>query len=88
MTFSTDVMAACRPHASIPVGAHLMVDDPDPWLEDFARAGCDMILVHVEACRHLHRTLTRLRGLGVKAGVALNPATHSTPSDTCSTRST
>jgi ribulose-phosphate 3-epimerase len=75
MTFGADVVAACRPFASIPFEAHLMVADPDAWLEPFATAGCEMILVHVEACPHLHRTLTRLRGLGVKAGVALNPAT-------------
>jgi ribulose-phosphate 3-epimerase len=75
MTFGADVVAACRPHASMPFEAHLMVEEPDAWVEGFAQAGCDTILVHLETCRHLHRTLTALRALGVKAGVALNPAT-------------
>lgn len=52
-----------------------MVEDPDPWLEPFAEAGCEAVLVHQEACRHLHRTLARTRSLGVRSGVALNPAT-------------
>jgi ribulose-phosphate 3-epimerase len=75
MTFSADVVAACRPYAEVPFEAHLMVEDPDRWVEGFAQAGCDTILVHLEASRHLHRTLTGLRTLGVKAGAALNPAT-------------
>jgi ribulose-phosphate 3-epimerase len=75
MTFGADVVAACRPGAQVPFEAHLMVEDPDLWLEGFVRAGCDTILVHLEACRHLHRTLSAVRALGVKAGVALNPAT-------------
>ncbi|HNY64159.1 MAG TPA: ribulose-phosphate 3-epimerase [Deltaproteobacteria bacterium] len=54
---------------------HLMIEDPDRYLEAFARAGANGITVHVEACTHLHRTLTRIRELGCKAGVSLNPAT-------------
>jgi ribulose-phosphate 3-epimerase len=75
LSFSADVVAACRPHATLPYEAHLMVEDPDPWLQAFAAAGCDTVLVHAEASRHLHRTLSRIRDLGVRSGVALNPAT-------------
>jgi ribulose-phosphate 3-epimerase len=75
LSFSADVVAACRPHATLPYEAHLMVEDPDPWLQPFAAAGCDTVLVHAEASRHLHRTLSRIRELGVRSGVALNPAT-------------
>jgi ribulose-phosphate 3-epimerase len=75
LTFGADVVAACRPRATVPFEAHLMVEDPDLWLEPFARAGCEAVLVHQEACRHLHRTLTRTRSLGIRSGVALNPAT-------------
>jgi ribulose-phosphate 3-epimerase len=75
LTFGADVVAACRARAAVPFEAHLMVEDPDPWLEPFARAGCEAVLVHSEACRHLHRTLSRTRSLGIRSGVALNPAT-------------
>jgi ribulose-phosphate 3-epimerase len=75
LSFSADVVAACRPHATLPYEAHLMVEDPDPWLQPFAAAGCDTVLVHAEASRHLHRTLSRIRDLGVRSGVALSPAT-------------
>jgi ribulose-phosphate 3-epimerase len=75
LSFGADVVAACRPHATVPFEAHLMVEDPDQWLQPFAAAGCDTVLVHCEACRHLHRTLSRIRELGVRSGVALNPAT-------------
>jgi ribulose-phosphate 3-epimerase len=75
LTFGADVVAACRDRAGVPFEAHLMVEDPDPWLEPFAEAGCEAVLVHQEACRHLHRTLARTRSFGVRSGVALNPAT-------------
>ena len=75
LTFGADVVAACRAHTTVPFEAHLMVEDPDPWLEPFAKAGCEAVLVHQEACRHLHRTLSRTRTLGIRSGVALNPAT-------------
>jgi ribulose-phosphate 3-epimerase len=75
LSFGADVVAACRPHATVPYEAHLMVEDPDPWLQPFAAAGCDTVLVHAEVSRHLHRTLSRIRELGVRSGVALNPAT-------------
>jgi ribulose-phosphate 3-epimerase len=75
LSLGADVVAACRLHATVPFEAHLMVEDPDQWLQPFAAAGCDTVLVHVEACRHLHRTLSRIRERGVRSGVALNPAT-------------
>lgn len=75
LNFGADAVAACRPHAAVPFEAHLMVEDPDQWLQPFAAAGCDTVLVHAEASRHLHRTLSSIRELGVRSGVALNPAT-------------
>ncbi|MEI7644516.1 MAG: ribulose-phosphate 3-epimerase [Chloroflexales bacterium] len=57
------------------VDAHLMIADPDRYLEDFAAAGCDYITVHAEVCPHLHRTVQQIRALGKRPGVALNPAT-------------
>jgi ribulose-phosphate 3-epimerase len=75
LSFGADVVTACRPHATVPFEAHLMVEDPDQWLQPFAAAGCDTILVHLEGCRHLHRTLSGIRTLGMRSGVALNPAT-------------
>ena len=54
---------------------HLMIEDPDRYLEDFISAGADLVSVHVEACPHLHRTVQRIKALGAKAGVTLNPAT-------------
>lgn len=60
------------------VDVHLMIENPDQYLEDFVNAGADMVTVHAEACTHLDRTLSRIRELGAKAGVALNPATPPT----------
>ena len=73
-TSGADVIGACRPHTQVPFEAHLMVADPDPTLSDFVEAGCETILVHVETCPHLHRTLSRIRELGARAGVAVNPS--------------
>ncbi len=75
LTFGADVVAACRPHTELPFEAHLMVEEPDRWIESFVAAGCDTVIVHQEACPHLHRTLSLIRALGARAGVALNPAT-------------
>jgi ribulose-phosphate 3-epimerase len=75
LTFGPDVIAACRPHASVLFEAHLMVEEPDELAGRYVEAGCDLLIVHAEACRHLHRTLGHIRSLGAKAGVALNPAT-------------
>ncbi len=75
LTFGTDVVAACRPHTALPFEAHLMVEEPERWLEPYVEAGCDTLIVHQEACRHLHRTLSGIRSLGARSGAALNPAT-------------
>ncbi|MBX6422471.1 ribulose-phosphate 3-epimerase [Thermosulfurimonas sp. F29] len=75
ITFGPAVVAALRPQSRLVFDVHLMIEEPDRYLEDFARAGADWISVHAEACRHLHRTITRIKDLGKKAGVALNPAT-------------
>ena len=75
LTFGPDVIAAARPHSSVGFEAHLMVVDPDALLERYVEAGCELIIVHAEACPHLHRTLGRIRDLGARSGVALNPHT-------------
>lgn len=76
LTFGPDVIAACRDRVAVGFEAHLMVEDPDPMLPRWViEAGCEIVIVHAEACRHLHRTLASIRGLGARAGVALNPAT-------------
>jgi ribulose-phosphate 3-epimerase len=75
LTFGPDVIAACRPHTRVPFEAHLMVDEPDDLMGRYVEAGCGLLLVHAESTRHLHRSLGRVRELGARAGVALNPAT-------------
>jgi ribulose-phosphate 3-epimerase len=75
LTFGPDVIAACRPHATVPFEAHLMVEAPDELAERYVEAGCQLLIVHAEACLHLHRTLGRIDELGARAAVALNPAT-------------
>ncbi len=75
LTFGPDVIAAARPHSTVGFEAHLMVVNPDELLSRYAEAGCDLLIVHAEACTHLHRTLARIRDLGVLSGVALNPHT-------------
>ncbi len=75
LTFGPDVIAACRPHASVPFEAHLMVVNPDLMMQQYLDAGCELVIVHAEACTHLHRTLSSIREAGGKAGVALNPST-------------
>lgn len=75
LTFGPDVIAAARPHSTVGFEAHLMVVDPDLLLQEYVDAGCELIIVHAEACTHLHRTLHRIRELGARSGVALNPHT-------------
>jgi len=76
ITFGPVVLKAARQHSSKPFDVHLMIAPADPFLEDFSNAGADIITVHPEAGPNLHRTLQRIRALGKKAGVSLNPATH------------
>jgi ribulose-phosphate 3-epimerase len=75
LTFGPDVIGACRPHVAVPFEAHLMVDEPDVLLPRYVEAGCEVLIIHAESTRHLHRTLGRVRELGAAAAVALNPAT-------------
>lgn len=75
LTFGPPVIKAMRPHSSRVFDVHLMIEDPDRYLEAFRDAGADYLTVHVEACTHLQRTLVRIRELGMRAGVSLNPHT-------------
>jgi ribulose-phosphate 3-epimerase len=75
LTFGPDVIAANRGHVTLGFEAHLMVDDPDPMLPRWVEAGCELVIVHAEATRHLHRTLSAIADLGARVGVAVNPAT-------------
>jgi ribulose-phosphate 3-epimerase len=75
ISFGPDVIKAMRPHSNKIFDAHLMISPCDPYLEAFAKAGCDHITVHAEAGPHLHRSLQAIRAHGKKAGVSLNPAT-------------
>lgn len=75
ITIGPLVVEAIRPHTALPLDVHLMIENPDAYIPAFAKAGADLISVHVEACRHLHRTLHFIKEQKVKAGVVLNPAT-------------
>jgi ribulose-phosphate 3-epimerase len=75
ITIGLPVVASLRKETRLPLDCHLMIVEPDRYIEDFARAGADMISVHVEAAPHLNRTVRAIRELKVKAGVVLNPAT-------------
>ena len=75
LTFGPDVIAAARAHSTVGFEAHLMVVDPDRLLGLYVDAGCEVVIVHAEVCSHLHRTLARIRDLGARSGVALNPHT-------------
>ena len=75
LTFGPDVIGACRKHASVPFEAHLMVVEPGELMQKYVDAGCEVVIVHAEACTHLHRTMAAIRDAGAKAGVALNPHT-------------
>lgn len=75
LTFGPDVIASLRPHVSVPFEAHLMVEAPDELASRYVEAGCERLIVHTEACTHLHRTLGAIADLGARAAVAVNPAT-------------
>jgi ribulose-phosphate 3-epimerase len=75
ITIGADAVKALRPHSRKPFDVHLMIAPCDPYLEAFAKAGADLITVHVEAGPHVHRSLQAIRALGRKAGVTLNPGT-------------
>ena len=74
--FGFPVTKAIKKHAQKPLDVHLMIVDPDRYLNEFKQAGADILTVHIEACTHLHRTICAIKDLGMKAGVALNPHTN------------
>ena len=75
ITMGPIVVDALRPLTQLPLDVHLMIENADQYIEAFAKAGADIITVHVEACSHLHRTIQLIRSFGVKPGVVLNPHT-------------
>ena len=75
ITIGPLVVEAVRKVTDLPLDVHLMIDNPDKYIPDFAAAGSDIIVVHAEATNHLHRTIQLIKSLGKKAGVSLNPAT-------------
>ncbi len=75
ITIGPLVVDAVKKITDLPLDVHLMIENPDLYLENFAEAGADWITVHVEACTHLHRTISQVKKLGKKAGAVLNPAT-------------
>ncbi|NQV74776.1 MAG: ribulose-phosphate 3-epimerase [Bacteroidetes bacterium] len=75
ISYGFPVLKAIQKYAKKPLDVHLMIVDPDRYLQDFKRAGAENITVHIEACTHLHRTLHAIKDLGCKAGVAVNPHT-------------
>ena len=75
ISFGVPIIQSIRPISKLTFDVHLMVEEPIRYVEDFVKAGADIITVHVEACKHLNRTINRIKELGVKVGVSLNPAT-------------
>jgi ribulose-phosphate 3-epimerase len=75
ITFGPMVIKAIRPHTSVTIEAHLMIERPELYIPQFVDAGADYVIVHVETCPHLHRTVQQIRSEGAKVGVALNPST-------------
>ncbi|MCY9032455.1 ribulose-phosphate 3-epimerase [Bacillus inaquosorum] len=75
ITIGPLIVEAVRPVTDLPLDVHLMIEEPDRYIPDFAKAGADILSVHAEACPHLHRTIQLIKEQGVKAGVVLNPHT-------------
>lgn len=75
ITLGPNVVSAIRPVTKLPLDVHLMIVNPENYIEDFAKAGSDIITVHAEATAHIHRAVQMIKGLGVKAGVVINPGT-------------
>lgn len=75
ITFGPNIVEAIRPHTSLPLDVHLMIDDPEEYIEDFAKAGSDYITVHYESTAHIHRALQLINNQNIKAGLAVNPGT-------------
>lgn len=75
LTFGPNMVEALKKIVDIPLDVHLMIDNPDLYLEDYAKAGANILTVHQEACLHLHRTIQKIHQWGMKAGASVNPAT-------------
>jgi len=75
ITFGSPVIKSLKPYSKLFFDTHLMIEDPDKFVEDFVQAGSDLITVHVETTTHLHRTIQNIKSFGVKVGISLNPAT-------------
>ena len=75
ITLGPGIVKSLRKDVNMVFDAHLMIENPDNYIKEFVDAGCDIIVVHQEACTHLHRTIQNIKSHGIKAGVALNPAT-------------
>jgi ribulose-phosphate 3-epimerase len=75
LTFGPILVEAIRSHTALPFDVHLMIEQPDNYIDAFAKSGADYITIHQEASRHLHRTIHHIKDQGIKAGVAINPAT-------------
>ena len=75
ITLGPGIVKCLRPHTTLPFDVHLMIENPDQYIKDFKDAGADIITVHVEACRHLHRTLQLIKQYDMQCGVVLNPHT-------------
>ena len=78
ISFGTPVIEAVKRYASKPLDVHLMIVNPDKFIDDYHKMGADILNVHCEACTHLHRTIQKIKSLGMKAGVTLNPHTSIT----------
>jgi ribulose-phosphate 3-epimerase len=76
LTMGTPIVKAARRATTLPLDVHLMIVEPERYIDAFAAAGADIISIHVEACTHLQRALSQIRALGKRAGVVLNPSTH------------
>ena len=76
ISFGFPVIKAIKKNSKLPLDVHLMIDAPDRYLEQFKEVGAEVLTVHYEACTHLHRTIQKIKELGMKAGVALNPHTN------------
>jgi ribulose-phosphate 3-epimerase len=81
ITIGPLVVAAIRPHTSLSLDVHLMIEAPEKYIQQFAQAGADIITIHVEVCHHLHRVVESIKELGIKAGVSLNPSTPLTEAE-------
>lgn len=75
LTFGANVVEAIRPHTSLPLDVHLMVEEPEKHIDSFAKAGADVITIHVESTQHIHRALQLIRSHDVQVGIVLNPGT-------------